>query len=267
MSLTVGRAPLARPPAGQFNFNVAAPERVLYFEDSPRRVRVVFGSETIADSRRVKLLHETGRTPVYYFPVADVRRDLLRASGQATPSVHKGTEVRSSVSVRDRTAENAAWTYTDVPNDAGFLAGYYGFQWDAMDAWYEEDEQVFVHARDPYHRVDIRDSSRHVRVFVEGELVADSHRPKLVFETGLPTRYYLPGEDVRSDLLEHSERHTGCPYKGTASYYSVRTPKRVVRDIAWYYPDPYAEASSIQDLVAFYNERVELEVDGQRGVS
>lgn len=134
-----------------------------------------------------------------------------------------------------------------------------------MDAWYEEDERVFVHARDPCHRVDIRDSSRHVRVFVEGELVADCTRPKLVFETGLPTRYYLPREDVRSDLLEDSERHTGCPYKGTASYYSVRTPTRVVRDVVWYYPDPYAEASAIKDLLAFYNERVKVEIDGARG--
>lgn len=195
MSLTIGRAPLARPPAGQFNFNLDVPERVLYFEDSPRRVRVVFNNETIADSRRVALLHETGKTPVYYFPEADVRLDFLRKSDPATPTSHKGNEAHSSVIVADRTAEKAAWTYADPPETARFLAGYYAFQWDAMDAWYEEDEQIFAHARDPYHRVDIRDSSRHVRVFIEGELVAESRRPKLLFETSLPTRYYLPRDD------------------------------------------------------------------------
>lgn len=133
-----------------------------------------------------------------------------------------------------------------------------------MDAWYEEDEQVFVHARDPYHRVDVRNSSRHVRVIVEGELVAETRRPKLLFETGLPTRYYIPRDDVRSDLLEESERHTGCPYKGTASYHSVRAARQLVRDVVWYYPEPLAEATSIRNLLSFYNERVELEVDGQR---
>lgn len=265
MGLTVGRAPFARPPAGQFNFPLAAPERVLYFEDSPRRVRVVFNGHTVADSRRVKLLHETGRTPVYYFPEADVRQDLLRPSGQTSRSPHKGIEARWSVIAGDRAAEAAAWRYSDSPESASFLAGYYAFQWDSMDAWYEEDEQVFVHARDPYHRVDVRDSSRHVRVVIEGELVAETRRPKLLFETGLPTRYYIPRDDVRSDLLEESDRHTGCPYKGTASYYSVRTPIRLVRDVVWYYPEPLAEAAGIRNLLAFYNERVELEVDGQRG--
>ena len=132
-----------------------------------------------------------------------------------------------------------------------------------MDAWYEEEEQVFVHARDPYHRVDIRDSSRHVRVSVDGELVADTHRPRLLFETGLPTRYYLPREDVREEVLEGSERQTGCPYKGFASYLSVRTPRRLVRDVIWFYPEPFAEAAAIKNLLAFYSERVEVVVDGE----
>jgi uncharacterized protein (DUF427 family) len=262
MSLTVGRAPFARPPAGQFNFPLAAPEHVLYFEDSPRRVRVLFNGQTVADSRRVKLLHETGRTPVYYFPEADVRKDLLRSSGQSHRNPHKGTEARWSVIAGDRAAEAAAWSHSDPPESARFLAGYYAFQWDSMDAWYEEDEQVLVHARDPYHRVDVRNSSRHVRVVIEGELLAETRRPKLLFETGLPTRCYITRDDVRSDLLEESDRHTGCPYKGIASYYSVRTPRRLVRDVVWYYPEPLAEADSIRNLLAFYDERVELEVDG-----
>lgn len=264
MSLTMGRAPFARPPAGQFNFTLAVPERVLYFEDSPRRVRVVLNGHTVADSRRVKLLHETGRTPVYYFPEADVRQELLRPSEQRSRSPHRGVEARWSVIAGDRTADDAAWSYSELPENANFLAGYYAFRWDSIDAWYEEDEQVFVHARDPYHRVDVRDSSRHVRVIVKGVVVAETRRPTLLFETGLPTRYYFPRDDIRSDLLEESDRHTGCPYKGTASYYSVRTPGRLVRDVVWYYPEPLAEAAKIKGLLAFYNERVELEVDGER---
>ena len=264
MSLMMGRAPLAHPPAGEFNFSLAAPEHILYFEDSPRRVRVLFNGQTLADSQHAKLLHETGRTPVYYFPERDVRRDLFRPSGVTSTSAHKGPESRWSITVDSRTADAAAWSYTAPPDGARFLSGYYAFEWDRMDAWREEDEQVFVHARDPYHRVDIRKSSRHVRIAIDGELVAETHRPTLLFETGLPTRYYVPREDVRSDLLEHTDRHTGCPYKGQASYYSVRTPKRVVRDVVWYYPEPLPEAATIRNLLAFYNERVGLEVDGRR---
>ena len=261
MSLTMGRAPFARPPGGEFNFPLDAPDHVLYFEDSPRRVRAVFGGVTVADSRRAKLLHETGQTPVYYFPEADVRRDLLRPSNRADRTPHRGVESRWSVTAEDRTADAAAWSYTDPPDSAAFLAGYYAFEWDRMDAWYEEDEQVFVHPRDPYHRVDVRKSSRHVRVAIDGELVAETRQPVLLFETGLPTRYYFPRQDVRSDLLEDSDRHTGCPYKGQASYYSVRTPRRLVRDVVWYYPEPLGEALGIRDRLAFFNERVELDVD------
>lgn len=264
MSLTVGRAPFTRSPAGQFNFTLALPERALYFEDSPWRVRLVLNGHIVVDSRRVKLLHETGRTPVYYFPEADVRQELLRPSGPGNRSPQKGVEARWSVVAGDRTADEAGWSYSELTESAGFLAGYVAFRWDSMDGWYEEEEQAFVHARDPYHRVDVRDSSRHVRVLVEGELVAETRRPALLSETGLPTRYYIPREDIRSDLLESSERHTGCPYKGTASYYSVRTSNRVVPDVAWCYPDPLAEAVKIKDLLAFYSERVVVEVDGAR---
>lgn len=186
----MGRVPFARPPAGRFNFELGAPDHVLYFEDSPRRVRVVFNGQTIADSRRVKLLHETGRTPIYYFPDGDVRKDLLRPSGQTNRTPHKGLEHRWSISVGERTAEAAAWTYVEPPGSAAFLVEYYAFEWDSMDAWYEECDQVFVHARDPYHRVDVRDSSRHVRIVIDDELMAETRRPKLLFETGLPTRFY-----------------------------------------------------------------------------
>jgi uncharacterized protein (DUF427 family) len=133
-----------------------------------------------------------------------------------------------------------------------------------MDAWFEEDDEVYVHARDPYKRVDVLHSSRHVKVVVAGEVVADSRRPALLFETGLPTRYYLPKADVRMDLLMPSDTETQCPYKGTASYYSVRSGSFLARDIAWYYRRPILECSPTENLVCFFDERVDaVYVDGE----
>ncbi len=131
-----------------------------------------------------------------------------------------------------------------------------------IDAWYEEDEQVFVHPRDPYHRVGILESSRHVKVRVNGEVVAVTERPRVLFETGLPPRYYIPPEDVREETLLDSEKTTRCPYKGAASYYSVEAGGERVDDLVWYYPDPIPEAPKIRGLLCFFNERVDLEVDG-----
>ena len=126
-----------------------------------------------------------------------------------------------------------------------------------MDTWYEEKEEVFVHLRDPYHRVDVLNSSRHVRVIVSGETVAETRNAKLLFETGLPTRYYFPKQDVRMDLLESSTLKTRCPYKGIASYWSVKIGDQIVKDIIWEYPNPVVECPKIKDLLCFYNERVE----------
>ena len=132
-----------------------------------------------------------------------------------------------------------------------------------MDDWFEEDEQVFVHARDPFTRIDILQSSRHVEVFVGGVKVADSVRPRILFETGLPARFYLPKTDVRMDLLERSDLHTECPYKGTASYYSVHTGEETVENIVWWYPAPVKESAEIAGMVSFYNEKVDIKIDGE----
>ena len=131
------------------------------------------------------------------------------------------------------------------------------FEWSKMDAWFEEDDEVYVHARDPYKRVDVLHSSRHVSVVVAGELVAETRRPSLLFETGLPTRYYLPKADVRMERLIPNAKETRCPYKGLASYYSVRTGAAIVPDIAWCYRHPIPECSKIENLVCFFNERVD----------
>jgi uncharacterized protein (DUF427 family) len=225
---------------------------------SPKWVRVFFGGETIADSRRVILLRETGRLPVYYFPQEDVRMGLLCDESS------DGEMQRWSIQAGERSAENAAWRRSDPKGAAAGLTGHIAFEWDAMDAWFEEDEEVYVHPRDPYKRIDVAHSSRHIRVVVSGETVAETRRPVLLFETNLPTRYYIPKMDLRLKVLVPSETHTQCPYKGLASYYSVRVGDTLVKDIAWYYPFPLPEVGKIQNLVCFFNERVDaLYVDGE----
>ncbi len=202
MALTVGTGPFGEGRDGTFNFEVTAPqEHALYLENSPRRVRAVFGGETVVDTRHAKLLHETGHLPVYYFPVEDVRQDLLERTDHSTHCPFKGDASYWSVRVGDRVAENAVWGYEEPMDSAPPLRDLVAFYFDAMDAWYEEDEEIFVHPKDPYHRVDVLESSRRVRISVNGEVVAETDRPKMLFETGLPPRYYVPPEDVRRDLL------------------------------------------------------------------
>jgi uncharacterized protein (DUF427 family) len=264
MTLTIGTGPFGDQSTGTFNFEVRAPrDHALYLEDTPRRVRVVFNGETIADSRRAKLLHEAGHLPVYYFPREDVRWERLEESDHTTYCPFKGDASYWSVRVGERVAENAVWGYPEPIDSCPPIAGYLAFYWRKMDHWYEEDEEVFVHPRDPYHRVDVLESSRHVKVTVNGEVVAETDRPKIMFETGLPPRYYIPPEDVREETLLESEKTTQCPYKGIASYYSVEAGGKRVEDLVWYYPEPIPEAPKIKGLLCFFNEKVDLEVDGE----
>jgi uncharacterized protein (DUF427 family) len=264
VTLTIGTGPFGDQSTGTFNFDVRAPrDHALYLEKSPKRVRVVFGDETVADSRRAKLLHEAGLLPVYYFPQEDVRMELLEESDHTTHCPFKGDASYWSVRVGERVAENAVWGYPEPIDSCPPIAGLVAFYWNKMDEWYEEDEQVFVHPKDPYHRVDVLESSRHVTVKVNGEVVAETDRPRILFETGLPPRYYMPSEDVRGEALAASEKTTQCPYKGVASYYSVEAGGGRVEDLVWYYPEPLPEVEKIKGHLCFFNEKVDLEVDGE----
>ena len=227
------------------------------WEDIQRRVRVIFAGITIADSKHVMRLQEYGRLPVYYFPLEDVRKDVLVATDHHTNSPLKGDASYWTIRIGDRVAENAAWSYLNPLPDGPQVKGYIAFYWDQMDAWYEEDEQVFAHARDPYKRVDILISSRHVRVVLGGETIADTHHPRLLLETGLTTRYYIPEQDIRMELLEATETTTRCPYKGKASYWSARAGGRIFKDIVWCYREPLPACSPIDGLLSFFNERVD----------
>ena len=143
------------------------------------------------------------------------------------------------------------------------LEGHIGFEWDRLDHWFEEDDEVFVHPRSPYHRVDVLNSSRHVRVELGGVTVAETHRPRLLFETGLPTRYYMPKVDVRMDLLTPTDLRTRCPYKGEAVYWTAEAGGRPYEDVVWSYPAPIPECPKIEGLLCFYNERADIFVDGE----
>lgn len=230
-------------------------------EDGRKRVRVFLAGECVADSTAVRLVWEKLYYPVYYFPRSDVRMELLTPSGEEKRSPSRGTATLFNVTSGAKEALEAAYTYSEPKIEE--LAGLVAFDWAAMDAWFEEDEEVFVHARDPYTRVDALPSSRHIEVKINGVTVADTTRPTLLFETGLPTRYYLPLTDVRMDLLRDSDTSTQCPYKGEAGYYSVEIDGELITDIAWYYKHPVEESSRIAGMVSFYNEKVDIFVDGE----
>jgi uncharacterized protein (DUF427 family) len=263
MSLMLGTGPFGQKPAGAFNREMPERRGLILFEDSPRRIRGVFEGETVVDSRRVKLLHEYAHLPIYYFPREDVRMDLLEPTDHHTRCPYKGEASYWSVRVGGRVAENAVWGYPEPLDDAPPLAGYVAFYWNKVDSWYEEDEEAIVHPRDPYHRVDVLPTSRHVVVRIGDEVVAESTRPTAIYETGLPPRWYLPEEDVRTDLLEPSDTRTGCAYKGFATYWSARVGDTLEEDVVWTYREPRRGMEPITDLLAFFNERVELEVDGE----
>jgi uncharacterized protein (DUF427 family) len=232
-------------------------------EPTPRRVRAVLAATAVADSRRAMLLWEPKRLPVYCFPRDDVRMDLLQRSGERDDPL-KGPTTLWTVQVGDRVAKDAAWTAERPSEGSPDLSGHVVLSWNDMDAWYEEDDEVYVHPRDPYHRVDVLRSSRHVRVEMLGQTVAETRRPSLLFETGLPTRFYIPRADVRMDLLVQSPTTTQCPYKGSASYYGVRVGNRLARDVVWTYRFPIPECTKIENLLCFYNERVDAtHVDGE----
>jgi uncharacterized protein (DUF427 family) len=255
----------------------------LRYEPTAKRIRAVLGGDTVVDSTRALLVWEPRRVvPSYAVPAADVRGDLVPA-GPAEPG--PGEDV--GVALPDVTARpvldpripfavhSTDGEVTDLVAagqqrpGAGFrpagkdLAGMVILDFGAFDAWYEEDELNVGHPRDPFHRIDVLPSSRQVQLELDGEVLADSSRPALLFETMLPTRYYLPRADVTAELIP-SDTKTWCAYKGQASYFSVSVGGRVVPDIAWSYTDPRHDAVQVRDLIAFFDERIDVRLDGER---
>ena len=228
------------------------------FEPSQRWVRVKFGGETIADSTRVMVLRRANRLPVYCFPQDDVRIDLMEKTPHSSELPPQGTATYWSIQAGDRISENADWCFHDPAEAWQSLKNYIIFEWGKMDAWYEEEEEVFVHLKDPYHRIDVLKSTRHVRIVVGEQTVAETDRAMFLFETGFPTRYYIKREDVHMDFLEPSDLMTRCPYKGIASsYWRVKVGDKILENSVWSYHDPLPEVYKIKDRLCFYNEKVD----------
>jgi uncharacterized protein (DUF427 family) len=228
-------------------------------EHGAKRVRVFLAGELVADTVRPIYVWEKPYYPAYYIPTDDVNAAALVDTGETAHSPSRGDAAIHDVKVNKATAEGAARVYTEGPIEE--LADTIAFKFSAFE-WFEEDEPIYVHPRDPYTRVDILQSSRHVEVFMNGTKVADTHQPRLLFETGLPTRYYIPATDVRAELLSHSDLRTECPYKGTAHYYNATIDGTTIENQIWWYPSPVAESLKIAGYLAFYNEKVDIVVDG-----
>jgi uncharacterized protein (DUF427 family) len=229
-------------------------------EQGAKRVRVYLAGELVTDTKTPFLVWEWPYYPTYYFPVDDVRAELVPA-GRTEHSPSRGEAQVYHVKVAGADADGAALRYPGSPIEA--LRDLVRLDWNSMTEWFEEDEPVYVHPRDPYSRVDILASSRHIRVEIDGVTVADSRQPRILFETGLPPRYYVPLTDVRMDLLRSSDTQTRCPYKGIASYWSVDTGQAVHTDVVWIYRTPLPESQKIAGLACFYNEKVDTYLDGE----
>ena len=227
-------------------------------EQCSKWIRATFGRETIVDSTRAMILRRTNRLPIYCFPKEDVRVDLMEKSRNEAELRPQGTAFYWSLKVGIKNVENAAWSFPEATGEWEFLRNYILLEWGAMDAWFEEDEEVFVHLKDPYHRIDVLKSTRQVRVVVGGQTVAQSDRSFMLFETGFPTRYYIPKKDVSMQYCEPSNLMTRCPYKGIASsYWSIKVDDIVLENSVWSYGDPLPEAHKIKDCLCFYNEKVD----------
>jgi uncharacterized protein (DUF427 family) len=258
MGLSWQQGPLAPGAVGRFLVPEPLPERLLFAEPLRRRMRVRFGGAWVADSEDVVLLHEPGRYPVAYFPLHDLAADVLQPGEHTTRHRDLGPTLWYTVNAGERSAPRAAWQHTSLPDHASELKGRVAFAWRAMDAFYEEDERIVGHAADSYHRIDIRQSSRHLTVRHGDRVIADSTRPLALYESGFAPRWYVPRADVDAAALTPAKGQTFCPYKGLCSYYDLPGARRA----AWSYEDAYPEVRRISGLVSFEPDKVSVHLDG-----
>jgi uncharacterized protein (DUF427 family) len=260
MGLSWQQGPLSGVSVGRFLTAQPLPERLLYAERLRRRMRVKLAGEWIADSEAVILLHEPARYPVAYFPLADVLPGILVHEYKATLHRDLGDTEWFTVKVGGHSAPHAAWQHTALSEHASDLRGHVAFAWRAMDAFYEEDERIVGHAADAYHRIDIRQSSRHLVVKDGDKMIADTKRPLVLFESGFAPRWYVPRADIDEGALALSEGQTFCPYKGLANYYDIGQHRRA----AWFYEKAWTEVSRISNFVSFEADRVDVYLDEKK---
>lgn len=263
MGLSWQQGPLSGATVGRFLTPDPLPQRLLFAEPLRRRMRVKFAGEWIADSEDVVLLHEPGRYPVAYFPLADIRTGVLVSDSRKTQHRDLGETAWFSVNVGDRSTDHAVWQHIALPDHASVLQSRLAFAWRAMDAFYEEDERIVGHASDAYHRIDIRQSSRHLVVRLGDRVIADTTRPVVLFESGFAPRWYVPREDIDETALTPVERQTFCPYKGLASYFDVGSRERA----AWSYPKAWPEVARVSNLVSFEADAVDVFLDDKKLVA
>lgn len=277
MGLTRRPGPLSSYAPETVNYAIDGPPHKLLLHPFPRRVRAEFAGRTVLDTRRGFLLHESNLLPVLYVPEEDLDAGVLVPSGHTTHCPFKGDATYRSLRAGDRTHDDAVWTYPEPVAAAQWLRGLAALYWGAADAWYDEDEQVFAHLTDPFTRVDIRPTRRHVVVTHTAPggtrtVLAESDAPAVLSETGLGNRWYLPPADVRTDAVElvPSETRTRCPYKGEAHYeHAVLGDGTTLADAFWHYPDPLPESARIAGLRSVTDGRrddgseITVTVDGE----
>ena len=238
------------------------PVAVNHVEPVPRRIRATLQGSVVIDSSSALYVWEWPYYPQYYFPIADIDPGVLIDGGREE-HLRRGTARRLGLRVGSEERPGVAHHY--IASDLEGIVGTVRFDWEALDGWFEEDEEVFVHPRNPYTRVDALRSGRHIRVELDGVVLAESSRTVMVFETGLPTRYYFDRLDVDLHRLRASDTVTSCPYKGTtSSYWSVDVDGALSPDLAWAYDFPTRQLLPIAGLICFYNEKVDITVDGTR---
>ena len=260
MGLSWQQGPLSAVSVGRFLTPEPLPKRLLFAEPLRRRLRVKFAEEWIADSEGVLVLHEPGRYPVAYFPLADVRPGVLVGEKPNTRTPTFGDTEWFTVTVGDRRATRGAWQYTALPDYASELRGRVAFTWRAMDAFYEEDDRIVGHAADQYHRNDIRQSSRHLVVKDGARIVADTKRPLVLYESGFAPRWYVPRQDIDENALIPAEGQTFCPYKGLASYYDIGERKRA----AWSYLRAWPEVARVSNFLSFEPDVIDVFLDDKK---
>jgi uncharacterized protein (DUF427 family) len=260
MGLAWQQGPLAPGAIGRFLVPDPLPERLLYAEPLRRRMRVRLGGVWVADSEDVVLLHEPGRYPVGYFPLGDITDGVLEPSEHATRHQDLGPTSWYTVRTEANSKPRAAWQHTELPGYAGELKGRVAFAWRAMDAFYEEDERIVGHAADSYHRIDIRQTSRHLTVRDGGQVIADTTGPLALYESGFAPRWYVPRADVDESALTPAAGQTFCPYKGVCSYYDLAGARRA----AWSYEDAWTEVRRISGMISFEPDQIEVRLDGTR---
>lgn len=260
MGLAWQQGPLAVGSTGHFLTAEPLPPRLLFAEPLRRRMRVRFADHWVADSEDVVLLHEPGRYPVAYFPLADIEQAVLTEEDRVTEHPDLGAVRWYTVALGDRSTPHAAWQHSALPEHAAVLTDRVAFAWRAVDAFYEEDDRIVGHAADMYHRIDIRTTSRHLVVRDGDRAIADTHRPVVLYESGFAPRWYVPRDDVAASALEHVAAQTFCPYKGIASYYDIGDRKKA----AWSYLDAWPEVGQVSNWVSFEPDKIDVYLDDRQ---